>query len=298
MNSEETARRINAIKNGLLPKEHFLLWLRDMPPFDSAEDCGAWLFGQAADKISQLTGEVASAVRVPLVGQAWRYGEAVVARAQYEVLFLYFLWVRLNVHVVARASAYQEGYLGLVPAFPRVLEQGQLLLKLREALSTVNGATAPPVDPAAEDAIRRCMVLWKAHLDDLRKGAESLKRTVIETQVVVGMIGRHYFAERPMLWKSSSEFLDTQSDEFQALEGLAGLGPPDTPDVDDAKRAIEAQAKRTAQRLVLMAKVDALRRTGKREEARELLMRVNKDEENREAAEALLGLESPGGPRA
>jgi hypothetical protein len=170
----------------------------------------------------------------------------------------------------------------------------------------VYAAKASPGGTSAED-IRRSVVLSEAELDDLRKQGELLKRSIVEAQFVVDL-ARLYFAERLVLWRSASAFLDTaRSDEFKVLEeqlraagefaSTAGLGSPETPNERDTKRLLEAQAKKTARHLVVMAGVDAARRMGKREEARELLMGRIKQEENCEV-EALLGLESPGGPRA
>ena len=313
MDTQRTMRQIDKIKQKLGSREHFLLWLRNAPPFDSANDCTAWIVVQVvegSDQISQLAGEVASAVRIPLVGQqTWRYADAAVARAQREVFLLYFLYVRINMHVVAEASVYTERCPSLISALSRTLEQGELLLKLRKDLLLVNPDQAPPGGPAGEAEIRRCIVLWGAQLGDLRKEGESLKRRIIETQLVVELIDRLYFAERVVLWRSASAFLDTaQSDEFKALQDrlraadervkAAGLEFSDMLNVHDTRPAIESQAKKTAERLVVMAKVDTLRHMGERETARELLMGRIKKEENCEAeAEALLGLESPGGPR-
>jgi hypothetical protein len=312
MNARETMRRADKIKKKLASQELFLLWLGDLPVFDSAADCAAWMFGQAAespDKVSQLVGEVASAVRIPLVGHTWPYVEAAVSLAQREVLFLYFLYVGLNVHVLAQRSAYRRSCQSLTSALSRALERGELLLKLREVLCPVNGTRVPLGGTATED-IRRCVVLSEGELEDLRKEGELLKRSMVEAQLVVDLITRLYFAERPVLWKSASEFLGaSRSDEFKILEeqlraadelvNAGGLESLDLSNVSDTRPATEAQAKRTAQGLVVMARVDAARRMGKREEARELLIRRIKQEENCEAeAEALLGLESPGGPRA
>ena len=314
MNTERTMRQIDKIKRKLGSRELFLLWLRNAPPFDSEKDCAAWIVDQVeegSDKISLLAGEVASALRIPLVGHTWRYGDAMVARAQGEVYSLYFLYIGVNVYVVAQAVAYLERCPNLNCELPRTLELGELLLKLREVLSPVDGATAPPAGPAAEAEIRRSVVLWKAQLADLTKKVQSLRSIIAETQVVVDVINRSYFDGHLVLWQDASRFLDLSRSELNALKIVeerlraadefataAGLGSPDTPNVHHTLREVEAQARRTVARLVLMAKVDALRRMGKREEARELLMDHIKKEENCEAeAEALLGLESPGGPR-
>ena len=316
MNAERTKRQLDRIQKKLRPRELFVLWLRNAPPFDSEKDCAAWMVDQAvegSDKIGRLAGEVASAVRSPLVGQqTWRYGDAVVARAQREVYSLYFLYIGVNLYAVAQALAYLERCPNLNSELPRTLELGELLLKLREVLYPVNGATAPPGWPAADAEIRRCVVVWRAQLADLTKKVQSLRSIVAETQLVVDVINRSYFDGHLVLWQDASRFLDLSGSELNALKiveerlraadefaAAAGLRSPDIPNPHDTRREIEAQARMTAARLVLMAKVDALRRLGKREEARELLMRHIKLGENCESeAEALLGLESPGGRRA
>ncbi len=258
--------RLGRLETGLTPSQAFLLWLQEVQGFDSLVAYARWVVEQpdGSYPLVRMPRQVAEAVRQAMKGKSRNEFSRQIARAQKEVVFLFYLWKIPNLELLAAAEE-------LRLRLHLLVEQHRLLSLAQQVEREVGRRRKRPLAfcyPTDVASLDEKAVEW-------RESARDCFLSVFTSAAAARLLSRHYFSGQEFLFSQTAGILANAEGAVQCLTELFNLGPRAKDDIglvlDEIQEEARPQARALARYWVDMAKAEALEKAGEEGAAEELV---------------------------